>query len=344
MEPTTGSAATLRDGRVVTVRPLCAADAAGVEGLWRRLDAPARHRFTRLAHVPLHGAGEVAIPRPGQVAGIVAVAPGGVPGRVVGIARYDRTDQETARFLVFVDASWRQTGLGTLLVRQLAEAARHAGIRRLTGDVPKRNAAMLGLLEQLGLEYDEQVTAASVHASFTVRETGAYLDAVLADQRAAARAAAVPFLRPASIALVGASGKPASIGALLLANLLASGFTGPVYPVNPRHPVIQGVTAYPDLASCPRPPDLAVVAVPAPLVTGIVDQAGALGVRAVRDLRRVRRDRRRGPGPAGGPGPARPRGRGTAHRSQLHGTGQWRPRFPVQRHVQLRLPDRKSVV
>ena len=276
-----GSEATLRDGRVVTVRPLCAADAAGVEGLWRRLDAPARHRFTRLAHVPLHGAGEVAVPRPGQVAGIVAVAPGGVPERVVGLARNDRTDQETARFLIFVDASWRQTGLGTLLVRQLAEAARHAGIRRLTGDVPKRNAAMLGLLEQLGLEYDEQVTAATVHASFTVRETGAYLDAVLADQRAAARAAALPFLRPASIALVGASDKPASIGALLLANLLASGFTGPVYPVNPRHPVIQGVTAYPDLASCPRPPDLVVVAVPAPLVTGIVDQAGALGVRAM---------------------------------------------------------------
>lgn len=276
-----GSEATLRDGRVVTVRPLCAADAVGVEGLWRRLDAPARHRFTRLAHVPVHGAGDVAIPRPGQVAGIVAITPGGVPGRLVGLARYDRTDQETARFLVFVDASWRQTGLGTLLVRQLAEAARHAGIRRLTGDVPKRNAAMLGLLEQLGLEYDEQVTAATVHASFTVQETDAYLDAVLADQRAAARTAAVPFLRPASIALVGASGKPASIGALLLANLLASGFTGPVYPVNPRHPVIQGVTAYPDLASCPQPPDLVLVAVPGPLVPGIVDQAGALGVRAV---------------------------------------------------------------
>ena len=65
---------------------------------------------------------------------------------------------------------------------------------------------------------------------------------------------------------MGASGEPASIGGLLLANLLASGFTGPVYPVNPRHQVIQGVTAYPDLACCPEPPDLAVVAVPAPLV------------------------------------------------------------------------------
>jgi acyl-CoA synthetase (NDP forming) len=104
---------------------------------------------------------------------------------------------------------------------------------------------------------------------------------VLAGQRAAAQAAVAPFLCPGSIALVGASGEPASIGGLLLANLLASGFTGPVYPVNPRHQVIQGVTAYTDLASCPEPPDLVVVAVPAPLVAGVIDQAGRLGVRAV---------------------------------------------------------------
>ena len=171
--------------------------------------------------------------------------------------------------------------MGTLLLRRLAGSARHAGVRRLAGDVPRRDAAMLGLLEELGLEYEEQVTAATVHASFAVQETDAYLDAVLADQRAAARAAVGPFLCPRSIALVGASEKPASIGALLLANLLASGFTGPVYPVNPRHQVIQGVAAYPDLPSCPQPPDLALAAVPAPLVAGVVGQAGQLGVRAV---------------------------------------------------------------
>ncbi len=212
---------------------------------------------------------------------MVATALADSTGRVVGVTRYERTAGDAARFLVFVDASWRRAGLGTLLLRRLADAARHAGVRRLAGDVPKSDAAMLGLLEELGLEYEEQVTAASVHASFAVQETDAYLDAVLADHRAAARTAVGPFLRPASIALVGASDKPASIGALLLANLLASGFTGPVYPVNPRHQVIQGVTAYPDLPSCPKPPDLALVAVPAPLVAGVVDQAGQLGVRAV---------------------------------------------------------------
>ena len=276
-----GSEETLRDGRVVVVRPLRADDAAGLEALWRRLDAPARRRFTDLAHLPADRAGDVALPRPGHAAGIVATAAAGPAGQVAGVARYERTAGDTARFLVFVDAFWRRAGLGTLLLRRLAEAARHAGVRRLAGDVPRGDAAILGLLEELGLEYQEQVTAATVHASFAVQETDAYLDAVLADQRAAARAALGPFLRPGSIALVGASDKPGSVGGLLLANLLQSGFAGPVYPVNPRHQVIQGMTCYPDLPSCPGPPDLVLVAVPAPVVAGVVGQAGALGVRAV---------------------------------------------------------------
>jgi GNAT superfamily N-acetyltransferase len=215
---------TLRDGRVVALRPLRSDDAAEVEALWRRLDAPSRRLFTNLAHLPPDCPGEVAVPRPGHTAGIVAV-PADPPGRVVGVARYERTAADTARALVFVDASWRRTGLGTVLLRRLAEAARHAGVRLLAGDVPRSDVAMLGLLEDLGLEYEEQVTA-SVHASFAVQKIDAYLDALLADQRAAARVSVAPFLCPRSIALVGASDKPGSIGALLLANLVASEFAG----------------------------------------------------------------------------------------------------------------------
>ena len=180
---------------------------------------------------------------------------------------------------MFVDPAYRRVGLGIVLLRRLADAARHVGVRRLLSDVSRDDVSVLGLLAELGLDYEEQVSGARVHASFAVQETEAYLEAVLADQRAAARIALEPFLRPRSIAVVGASDTRTRLGGLIFANLLASGFDGALYPVNPHHEAVQGTTAYPDLHACPQPPDLVVVAVPAPLVAGIVDQAGVLGVR-----------------------------------------------------------------
>lgn len=89
------------------------------------------------------------------------------------------------------------------------------------------------------------------------------------------------LLRPGSIAVVGASDDPTTIAGLLFANLVASGFDGPVMPVNPHHSSVQGLPAYPDLASCPAVADLAIVCVPARAVPDVVAQAGELGVRIV---------------------------------------------------------------
>ena len=77
------------------------------------------------------------------------------------------------------------------------------------------------------------------------------------------------FSSPHAIAVVGASGNPATIAGLLFANLVDSGFGGVVLPVNPRHAEVRGITAYPDLASCPVVPDLVVVCVPADAVADV---------------------------------------------------------------------------
>ncbi len=89
------------------------------------------------------------------------------------------------------------------------------------------------------------------------------------------------FSSPQAIAVVGASGNSATIAGLLFANLVDSGFGGVVLPVNPRHAEVRGITAFPDLASCPITPDLAVVCVPADAVAEVVAQAGDLGIGAV---------------------------------------------------------------
>lgn len=89
------------------------------------------------------------------------------------------------------------------------------------------------------------------------------------------------ILRPASIAVIGASRSPRTIGHQIVANLLAHGFTGPVYPVNPAARSIHSVRAYPDIGAVPDPVDLAVIVVPKEEVIAVADACGRRGVKAV---------------------------------------------------------------
>jgi acetyltransferase len=88
------------------------------------------------------------------------------------------------------------------------------------------------------------------------------------------------FFGPRSIALIGASQRGNSVGSVIAANLLSAGFDGPILPVNPHAKVIRSVVAYPDAASLPIAPDLAVIATPAETVPGVVRELGARRCRA----------------------------------------------------------------
>jgi acetyltransferase len=88
------------------------------------------------------------------------------------------------------------------------------------------------------------------------------------------------LFRPGSIAVIGASNEPQSIGATLMRNLLRGGFSNPIMPVNPKRRAIAGVLAYPSVASLPIVPDLAIIATPAPTVPGLVAELGERGTRA----------------------------------------------------------------
>jgi len=85
---------------------------------------------------------------------------------------------------------------------------------------------------------------------------------------------------PRSIAVIGATDKPHSVGAALMTNLLRAGFTGPIVPVNPHAQAVHGIMAYADIASVPLTPDLAVIATPPDAIPGIISELGARGTRA----------------------------------------------------------------
>jgi len=86
------------------------------------------------------------------------------------------------------------------------------------------------------------------------------------------------LLAPHSVALVGASPEPRTIGSIIAGNL--KGFGGPVWLVNPRHKSIDGTPCFPSLDALPEAPDLVIVSTPPATVPGIIAQAGARGTRA----------------------------------------------------------------
>jgi acetyl coenzyme A synthetase (ADP forming)-like protein len=90
-----------------------------------------------------------------------------------------------------------------------------------------------------------------------------------------------PILRPRSIAVIGAARNENTIGHQIVANLVQNGFTGPVYPVNPKARAIHSLLAYASVGDIVEPPDLAVIALPKELVRAAADECGRAGVRGL---------------------------------------------------------------
>jgi len=85
---------------------------------------------------------------------------------------------------------------------------------------------------------------------------------------------------PRSVAVVGASREEGKVGHSVVKNLVEHGFSGDIYPVNPKAPDVMGRKCYKDLREVPDGVDLAVIAVPAKLVPEIIEECGRKGIGA----------------------------------------------------------------
>ena len=171
-------------------------------------------------------------------------------------------------------------GIGTALLRALVEPAQDFGIKGFVGDVMRENARMLRMMRDAGLAPAFSDYGSVVHTQFRTTPTEEFLSTGDEQDRVAAEAALHSVFTPRSIAVVGASRNPRSIGGLVFDNLLRGRFAGPVYPVNPKTDHVQSVAAYPSLSDCPTVPEMVLVCVPAPYVQATVEEAARLGTKA----------------------------------------------------------------
>jgi len=89
------------------------------------------------------------------------------------------------------------------------------------------------------------------------------------------------FFSPKSIAVIGASRSSEKVGAVIFKNLIAAGFKGDIYPVNPNAKKILGRKCYGDLTDIPGSLDLVIIAIPADSVSDVLKKAGERGVKNV---------------------------------------------------------------
>ena len=204
--------------------------------------------------------------------------------KIIGVGRsiVSRDDAPHRAEVAFAVLDAHQgRGVGTLLLEHLARLARAAGVTEFEADTLGVNRKMLEVFARSGFEVKRTVSTGIVHVSFPTGETEHVREVSLTRQRHAAAQSLRPFLNPRAVALIGASRRPGTIGRALLDNLVAAGFRGALYPVNPKTAEIDGRRCYPDVAAIGAPVDLAIVAVPAAHVEEAIRDCAAAGVRGV---------------------------------------------------------------
>jgi acetyl coenzyme A synthetase (ADP forming)-like protein len=275
--------ALLRDGSVVTLKIADPTDHDAVRRFFHDLSPESRRRrFFAIAEPS-----EALIARlcqsggPATMVTLLALRHVDDDVRPIAIGSYFDVGNGSAEVAFAVSDAFQGKGLGTLLLERLATIAASNGFRRFEATTLPENSSMLEVFHESGFEIRSKTDAGTIAVQLSLGPT---LETVARAERRMAVATAAslrPLLQPSSVALVGASRDPASIGHRILTALKRNGFTGAVYPINPQAPELDGERCYGSLAEIPPGADLAIVAVPYPLVPAVVDQCAAAKVKSL---------------------------------------------------------------
>ena len=208
-------------------------------------------------------------------------------GRLVGVASYELAGESGIGEVAFaVPDDMHRKGIATLLLEHLVSVARDRGVQAFTAETLAENAAMLKVFADAGLPVRRQLADDVVEFTFPLpgeADPGLdqYLDQVAARESRADVASLQHVLWPASVAVVGASRRRGTVGREILHNIVTGGFSGQVYPVNPRAAALDGLRCLASVDDLPDHVDMAVIAVPAAAVPEVAERCGQRGVRSL---------------------------------------------------------------
>jgi acyl-CoA synthetase (NDP forming)/GNAT superfamily N-acetyltransferase len=267
--------AVLRDGSVVELHGSQARDADGLRALYERLPRDdVRMRFFS----PTADVGRM-LGRMLDPANVNVVAVAGPVLLAHGMYAPLGDARAEVAFTVAPEAQGR--GIGTLLLRHLADLAHADGIDRFVAEVLPGNHRMIDMFRQSGFPATVSSRAGTIAVELPTAPTPEALERYGRRERIAAVTGVAHVLRPSGVVVVGASRRRGTVSGELVHNLLAGGYTGALHLVNDRASQVQGRPAYRSVADVPDPVELAVLAVPARDVVEVARACAARGVRAL---------------------------------------------------------------
>lgn len=269
----------LLDGSTVHIRPVMSDDREAIRVFLEALSAESRYyRTFGIANMERLADWSVDVDYADRY-GLLATR-GGDKG-VIGHAAYVRSGPRSAEVAFEVADALHGRGIATLMLAHLAGMAARHGITSFTADVMYGNQKMIDVFRQSGFPLVQNTVDGVATIELPTSLSEEVLQAFDVRARTAAIGAVRSFLAPSSVAMIGASRHHGTVGAETLHNLLAGGFAGSVYVVNPNAETIEGLHAYPSIGDIGEPVELAVILLPAPLVVAAARECAAAGVRAL---------------------------------------------------------------
>jgi len=202
--------------------------------------------------------------------------------KVVGLGNYiGMGNGRTAEVAFLIEDVYQGKGISTLLLERLAGLAAANGYVELEAEVLPDNQPMINVFNSSGFEKHKVWDSDTVHFEIPVNGAAALWEQADLRERIAVANSLVPLLRPESIAVIGASRNPSSIGNIILKNIISGGFKGKIFPVNPNAEKVNDIKSYPSVNSIKNKIDLAVIALPAESVQIAAEEiikAGAKGI------------------------------------------------------------------
>ncbi len=267
----------IADGSTACIRYVTIDDGPAVTALHGRLTPETVRLRYFAAHPRLSDAELARLVGEDEPDHLVLVAERG--GQLIGIAQYDRIPgSDFAEVAFVVDDAHQGFGLGTLLLEYLASEGRRNGLKRFAADTLLENNLMVQVFRDAGFAQRSTMESGVIRVVMDIAPTAEALASLYERDRKAAARSIGRLLRPHSIAVIGASRSPGTVGHELVRNLVSGGFQGAVYPVNPSAAHIASVPCFASIEDIPGVVDLAVVAVPATAVLGVVEACGRKGV------------------------------------------------------------------